>query len=494
MLRMSKSGTNSLVPSVLAGVLLAGVSTVSISCDAPASKEDLNPAGPPMVRQVFVTEKVIVNDAPRVLEGQLAFGTHKAEFFEDDDGMVTTAISLGAQEIRVVLDELVRGNSLEEIACADGSFSRIPNGTTPDDVADCAGPADAILKCTKVCIGGDGAPIGILDADDDGAADDFRMINYGNDPNNAELGVSLVCDGTNVPLDPESSFWSPSGNQTFPSNNTLGFRGIGPAVVLKPKADVGLRTGSSCSLVFRPEVTDYDSNPVCAPTGGLPAEGCSGPDTSKIAFNTEVLTLSNSVPLPDATNVALNASAFILLAFNANLDATTVSAITMTAGGAPVTINPLVQEDDPTSVLLTLDDDFLPDTAYALTVGTGLKDLLGGSMTTPTVLNWTTGAAAANTPPSVTPPANLTIAMNGTTGALAVTISDTETALAALVLTATSSNTALVDAGEIVLGGADGARTITITPKPGQTGTTTITLTVNDGTATTNATFDLTVS
>lgn len=493
MLRMTKSGTNSLVQSMLAGLLLAGVSTVSISCDAPQSKEDLNPAGPPMVRQVFVTEKVIVNDAPRVLEGQLAFGTHAAEFFEDDDGTVSTAIALGAQEMRVVLDELIRGNSLEEMACADGSFSRIPNGTTPDDVADCAGPADAITKCTKVCIGSDGAPIGILDADDDGAADDMRMIDYNPDPLVTELGVGVVCDGVPVPLDPEFSFWSPSGNQTFPSNNTLGFRGIGPAIVLKPVADVGLRTGSSCNIVFRPEVTDYDGNPVCAPTGGLPAEGCSGPDTAKLLFNTEVLTLSNSVPQADATNVALNASAFILLAFNGNLDASTVAAISLTAGGAPVTINPLVQEDDTTSIIIALDDDFLPDTAYALTVGTGLQDLLGGSMATPTVLNWTTGAAG-NAAPTVTPPADQAIAMNGTTGALAVTISDAETAPAALVLTATSSNTALVDAAEIVLGGADGARTITIAPKNGQTGTTTITLTVDDGTTTTTATFDVVVS
>jgi hypothetical protein len=449
-----------------------------------------------MVRQVFVTEKVIVNDAPRVLEGQLAFGSHAAVFFEDDDLAVSTAIALGSQEVRVVLDELIRGNSLEEMACADGSFSRIPNGTTPDDVADCAGPADAITKCTKVCIGSDGAPIGILDADDDGAADDMRMIDYNDDPDPlaVDLGVALVCDGTNVPLDPEFSFWSPSGNQTFPSNNTLGFRGIGPAIVLKPLAATGLRTGANCGITFRPEVTDYDGNAVCAPTGGLPAEGCSGSDTAKIAFSTEVLTLANSVPQDGAANVALNASAFILMAFNANIDPTTVAAITLTAGGAPVTINPLVQEDDTTSIIIQLDDDFLPDTAYALTVGTGLNDVLGGAMAAPSVLNWTTGAAAANTPPSVTAPADLTIAMNGMTGPLAVTISDAETAAAALDLTATSSNTALVDVGEIVLGGADGARTITIMPKNGQTGVTTITLTVDDGTTTTNATFDLTVS
>ncbi len=495
MLRMTKSVTNTLVQSTVAGLLLVGVSTVAISCDDPTSKEDLNPAGPPMVRQVFVTEKVTVNDSPRILEGQIAFGSHAAAFFEDDDLTVSTAIALGAQEVRVILDEIVRGNSLEEMACADGSFSRIPNGTTPDDVADCAGSADAIVNCTKVCIGSDGSPIGILDANDDGAADDMRMIDYNDDPLVTELGVALVCDGTSVPLDPEFSFWSPSGNQTFPSNNVLGFRGIGPAIVLKPVAATGLRTGANCGIVFRPEVIDYDGNPVCAPTGGIPAEGCSGADTAKIAFNTEVLTLALSVPAADAVNVALNASAFILLAFNANLDPATLGSITLTADGAAVTINPLIQEDDTTSIIIMLNNDFLPDTAYTLTVGTGLSDVLGGGMTAPTVVNWTTGAAGAvNSPPSITPPADLTINVDTATAALAVAVSDVETAAVLLGLTAASSNTALVDTAEIVLGGADGARTITITPKAGQTGTTTITLTVDDGTTTTNATFDLTVN
>lgn len=503
MLRMSKSGTKTLLQSMLAGLLLAGASAASISCDAPKSKEDLNPAGPPMVRQVLVTERVIINDAPRVLEGQLAFGTHANEFFEDDDGTVTTAISLGAQEIRVIVDELIRGNTLEEVACANGTWSRIPNGTTPDDIAKCAGPVDAIANCTKVCLDADseneipdGTPLGVLDADDDSAADTFRMIDYSNNPDPMvnELGVSIDCDGTLIPLDPVASFWSPSGNQTFPSNATLGFRGIGPAIVLKPLADVGLRSGADCTVRFRAEVTDYDGNPVCAPTGGLPAEGCSGGDTSKISFNTEVLAVSNSVPAADAVNVSLSASGFILLAFNANLDASTVAAITLTAAGVPVVINPVVQVDDLSSVIIMLDDDFLPDTAYALTISTELKDLLGGAMTVPTVINWTTGAVSVNTPPSVTAPADQAVGVGISTGPLAVTVGDAETAAAALVLTAVSSNTALVDVGEIVLGGADGARTIEITPKALQTGTTTITLTIDDGTTTTDATFDVTVS
>ena len=198
MLRINRSGPNSLYQSVMAGLLLITAAAVTTACEAPASREDLNPAGPPMVRQVLVTEQVTTDTTSLIKEGQLAFGTHANKFFENDDGEVLTAIALGAQEIRIVLDELVRGNDLEELACADGTFSRIPRGTTPDDIADCAGPADSLLDCDAVCLNPDnGKPIGILDADEDGAPDTMRMIDYNTDPDPlaVELAVSINCDG-----------------------------------------------------------------------------------------------------------------------------------------------------------------------------------------------------------------------------------------------------------------------------------------------------------
>jgi len=72
--------------------------------------------------------------------------------------------------------------------------------------------------------------------------------------------------------------------------------------------------------------------------------------------------------------------------------------------------------------------------------------------------------------------------MNGTTGALAFTVGDAVTPPGDLVVTAVSSNQALVPDGgaNIVLGGSGADRTITITPLMGQTGMTTITVTVTD--------------
>ena len=74
------------------------------------------------------------------------------------------------------------------------------------------------------------------------------------------------------------------------------------------------------------------------------------------------------------------------------------------------------------------------------------------------------------------------------------TIGDAETAAASLTVSGTSSNQTLVPNANIVFGGSGANRTVTITPANGQSGTTTITVTVSDGTLTTNDTFVLTVS
>src|SRR4029434_6686882 len=63
-----------------------------------------------------------------------------------------------------------------------------------------------------------------------------------------------------------------------------------------------------------------------------------------------------------------------------------------------------------------------------------------------------------------------------------------------LTVTATSSNLTLVPNANIAIGGAGPTRTLTLTPAAGQSGTATITTTVNDGTMTASRPFTLTVS
>src|SRR5207247_457726 len=101
-----------------------------------------------------------------------------------------------------------------------------------------------------------------------------------------------------------------------------------------------------------------------------------------------------------------------------------------------------------------------------------------------------------NAPPTESSIANKTVQDgSGTVESLAFTVSDLETAAGSLTVTATSSNTSLLPASGITLGGSGANRTISLAPVVGQIGTSTITLTVTDaGGLTATKTFTLTVN
>ena len=77
---------------------------------------------------------------------------------------------------------------------------------------------------------------------------------------------------------------------------------------------------------------------------------------------------------------------------------------------------------------------------------------------------------------------------------IAFTVSDVETAAASLTLSASSSNTTLLPLSGITFGGSGGNRTVSLAPVAGQSGTATITLTVNDGVKTSATAFTLTAA
>ncbi len=101
----------------------------------------------------------------------------------------------------------------------------------------------------------------------------------------------------------------------------------------------------------------------------------------------------------------------------------------------------------------------------------------------------------ANTNPTISDITDQTISQDTSTGALAFTVGDAETAVASLTVADSSSNQTLVPDANIVFGGSDANRTVTVTPAAGQTGTATVTVTVNDGqSGTASDSFLLTVN
>ncbi len=98
-----------------------------------------------------------------------------------------------------------------------------------------------------------------------------------------------------------------------------------------------------------------------------------------------------------------------------------------------------------------------------------------------------------NDPPAIADVLNQTTIEDQTTSPISISVSDLETPLANLILSAISSNPSLVPNSNIVLGGSGALRTMTLAPVANQSGTTTITLTLSDGAAAVTETFELTV-
>lgn len=358
--------------SILFGLLAAG-------CTEVESPTELNPEGPPMVRQVFTNEVVINADtgAVRTIPA-LAFGSHP-DFDPNDDGVVTSGSIVANQKIRVVIDELLIGNYLEQIQCRDGSYQSVPEGATPDDIANCSVQNDVLPQtCTgkyAVCLDSEGLPIGVMDADENGSADDTRFI---------EGSVRVVCnDGAiDVPLSLSSSFWQPSGNQQVPSSG--GFNAVGPAVVLAPA--LGLPTSSTCTVVFSDAIVDKDHIRVCAPEGGDIANPCDPGDTSRISWGTEGMRVVGSNPPDGSENVALTGSggnAQIVVQFNAGVEADDARNVDPTGfvllenGVARTGLTALRDMNNAASVTITVPGGYVAGASYELQVTTDVHDQFG---------------------------------------------------------------------------------------------------------------------
>src|SRR5207253_6117887 len=128
---------------VIAALALAATA----ACTDTNSATNLHPDGPPKVEQVRLWEDYTDSAMNRLQRRVFAFGSHPMAP-SDDVHPVTSAVP-NTQKIRVIMDQLLAGNRLEEISCRgvvgpDGAYDRVPDGATPDDIALCSVAADVL--------------------------------------------------------------------------------------------------------------------------------------------------------------------------------------------------------------------------------------------------------------------------------------------------------------------------------------------------------------
>jgi len=345
------------------------------------------------MKETFVSNPTSGSTSERKV---FAFGNHPMAV-EADAHPVTSATATG-NGFRIIMDELLVGNNIEEVACRgavdNDSFARVPLGANPDDIAKCSSAQDVLPRTCQgdfaICMcaipGGctvgvtsiaEGLPVGVLDINQDGAADETRMI---------DGSVGVQCGTIAVPLDLDASYWNPSGNQQVPAMG--GFDALGPAIVLLPTR--GLPTNIECQLQFSDEVVDKQGIQPCTPTGGDVNAGCNPGDMSAFKFKVEPMSFQNDPPTM-ATGV--NRMSPVVLLANTQLDMTTINAtnitVTTSTGGATVpafTFSIMMNKN----VTITFAAPLSPNAVYTVTVTTGVEDSFGQPLPAPHVITFTT--------------------------------------------------------------------------------------------------------
>lgn len=134
----------------------------------------------------------------------------------------------------------------------------------------------------------------------------------------------------------------------------------------------------------------------------------------------------------------------------------------------------------------------LPNANGTVTISVTVND--GQASNNTVTRTFTVTVTAVNDAPTITPISDRTTNEDTSTGAIAFTVGDPETAATSLTVTRVSINTTLVPLANAVLGGSGANRTITITPAAQLSGTGEIRITVSDGALSTTTSFALTVN
>ena len=261
-----------------------------------------------------------------------------------------------------------------------------------------------------------------------------------------------------------------TSNSALVSQTDITFRGSGASrtVVLKPSAN---QFGTTTVTVI---VTD--------------GEG-------KVSSTSFKLTVSGAIDPPTISDIPDQATdedtATGEIAFTVGDVETPVANLTVTASSSDTDVVP--------NELIVLGGGSGADRTVKLTP---LAHQFGSATITVTVNDGSVSTSdtfvltvnSVNDVPKVFGATDQTVNEDNATSAIGFTVDDVETPAGSLLVTASSSNTDLVSNGSIVFGGSGASRTVVVTPSANQSGSSTITLTVNDGSSSASADFVVTVN
>jgi VCBS repeat-containing protein len=216
-----------------------------------------------------------------------------------------------------------------------------------------------------------------------------------------------------------------------------------------------------------------------------------GTTTSTSTFNVMVTAVNDAPTISSIANQTTNEDTLLgPIAFTIGDVETAAGSLTVTASSSDTTLIPngsITLGGSGANRTISLSPAANANGAATITVSVS-------DGTTTTIRTFNVTVTAVNDAPTISSIGNQTINEDASLGPVAFSIGDIETAAGSLIVTASSSNTALVPTGNIVLDGTGANRTIALTPVAEANGTTTITITVSDGSRSATRTFTVTVT
>ena len=355
-------------------------------------------------------------------------------------------------------------------------------------------------------------------------------------------------NGVNVPVAATSSntLLVPNGNIVLGGNGANRTLTITPAAGRSGQATISITAGHGAATVTdtfvltvgtaanRPTISPIDDQVTSEDVSPASLNFTIGDDDTAAGNLTVVVSSSNTTVVPNVNLVLGGSGANRTLAVTPAANAfgtTTITVVVTDSSGMSASemfdlqVDPINDAPSLTSIAQRTTDEDAPTATIAITVSdvdNSTSSLTLSAVSSDTSLVLASGlmfsGSGANRTLVVTPAANqsgmttitvtvlpdndapsltglapFSINEDSATHAIPFVISDLETNVGGLTISATSSNSQLVPNDNLVFGGSGSIRTITATPAANQFGVTTITVTVSEGLATTSDSFELTV-